>query len=245
MKKAKLFYFPYAGASSATYRSWGNKFDESIEFTVLDYPGHGRRNSESFCRSAADISRALLPVIAQSVADGTPYFFAGHCLGALIGFSLCQMIDLSKELPMPSGLIISGHGAPDKVVIEGLYKMNDTELIEYQKKVGGIPEELLEDDYIDYVKEIVLPPIRYDSEAYESFKVSDTNPVLPIPLTVINGLKDWKSPQDEVKRWSSFSSKEVRFVNYDEDHYFINSMTKAYIEEMTKTIRNILDLCES
>lgn len=244
MKEAKLFYFPYAGASSATYRSWGNKFDERIEFTVLDYPGHGRRNSESFCRSAADISRALFPVIAESIADGVPYFFAGHCLGALIGFSLCQKIESSKEFPLPSGLILSGHGAPDKVVIEGLYKMNDTELMEYQKKVGGIPEELLEDDYIDYVKEIVLPPIRFDSEAYESFKVSDTNPVLSVPITVINGLKDWKSPQEEVKRWSGFSSKEVRYVNYEEDHYFINSMTRAYIEELNTTILNTLGLSE-
>lgn len=243
MKKARLYYFPYAGASSVTYKTWGKNFDTNIEFKVMDYPGHGKRSEEPFCASAFAASKDLYQSIVKDYKKGESYYFAGHCLGALICFEVCHMLAEKQDIALPERLFLSGHGAPDKIIMEGLHKMSDEELIAYQKSVGGIPEELLKEDFIDYVKEIVLPPIRYDSKAYEEYTVKEGRDTLKVPLTVINGLNDWKSPQEEVKRWDSFSTGTIKYVNYNTNHYFINTMTQEYLNEINLTIQaDLLEL---
>ena len=235
MEKVHLYYFPYAGASSVTYKSWF-KGSDLIEFVVMDYPGHGKRNQEPLIHSANEICDDLFKKIKSRQTNGAPYFFAGHCLGALISYEICRLIERDGTIQPPQRLFLSGHGAPDKLINEGLYKMTDDDLIQYQRKVKGIPEELLGDDFIDYVKEIVLPPIRSDSEVYESYRIGDNDDIIHVPLTVINGLKDWKSPQDEVKRWNEFTSNCVDYINFDDTHYFINNRTDEYLMEIEKGI---------
>ena len=235
MKKATVYYFPYAGASTATFRSWNKEFSEDVELKVIDYPGHGKRSKEKFLDSSEDLCKDIYSIVKQEQSGGEgDYYLAGHCLGALVSFRVCQMIEKEKQIRLPRRIFISGHGAPDKVVYEGLYKMNDEDLLAYQKKVGLIPSELFEDDYIDYVKMMLLPIIRHDSMAYESFK-AEPYPV-SVPITAINGLKDWKSPQDEVTRWEQFTTDEVKFVNYDEEHFFVSSMTDIYLAEINNTV---------
>ena len=194
MKKATIYYFLYAGASTATVRSWSKKFSDGVELKVIDYPGHGKRSKEKFLDSSEELCNDIYNILKQEQKEGEgDYYLAGHCLGALISFRLCQMIEKDKQIKLPRRIFVSGHGAPDKVVIEGLYKMNDEELLANQKNVGLIPPELFEDDYIDYVKMMLLPVIRHDSMAYESF-TSEPCPI-SVPVTAINGLKDWKSPK--------------------------------------------------
>lgn len=236
MEKVNLYYFPYAGASSVTYKAWINSF-EDVNFIVLDYPGHGKRSEEPLVSSTEEICRDLFKRIAERQNMSERYYFAGHCLGALAAYEICRRIGKEAGMNPPARLFLSGHGAPDRVVHEGLYKMSDDELIEYQRKVKGIPEELLEEDYIDYVRAIVLPPIRSDSEVYEGFAIDPGDGIVSVPLTVINGLKDWKSPQDEVKRWDGFTDSSVDYVNFDEDHYFLNTRTDEYLKVIKDAIR--------
>ena len=236
MEKATLYYFPYAGASSATYKSWIKNCGD-VNFVVMDYPGHGKRSYEQLLNSASDVCEDLLKIIKNRQDFSEKYYFAGHCLGALIAYEICRMIEAEGSLPAPRALFLSGHGAPDKVVNEGLYKMTDDELIEYQRRVGGIPDELLQEEYLDYVKEIVLPLIRSDSETYESYQFHGNEGIVNVPLIIINGLKDWKSPREEVKRWNEFTRSYVKYVDFDDDHYFLNKRTDEYLGVIMNEIK--------
>ena len=37
-------------------------------------------------------------------------------------------------------------------------------------------------------------------------------------------------------RWKQFTTDEVKFVNYDEEHFFVTSMTDTYLAEINETV---------
>jgi Predicted thioesterase involved in non-ribosomal peptide biosynthesis len=236
MSKEKLYYFPYAGASTATFKNWNSYFGDDITFEVLDYPGHGKRVFEDYCNSVHEICDDIYSVIRKNYEEGQKYYFAGHCLGGLIIYELCQMIQDKHEMEMPNMIFASGHGAPDKVVNEGIAKMDDMTMLEYLNKQGAVDSALLDDDFRELVTDIVIPPIRKDAEVYENYTINSNYKIPKVNLSVLYGTSDWKSPMEEIQRWKDFVDGIVELYPFNGGHYFINSMTEEYLSLIKKLI---------
>lgn len=233
----KLYFLPYAGASEMTYKKWKKFFkDTNIEFKVLDYAGHGNRNSENYITTIKETCEDIYNLIKEDNKEDKPFFLAGHCLGAIIAYELCYLISEKKEISNPAGIFISGHGAPDKVVYEHICDMNDEKLINYLYEQGNLKEEMLQKEMRNIVNEVVLPPLRADSKLYESYVYNKERKALDLDFYVLYGNNDWKCPKEEIKRWDEFIESPIKYYEYSGGHYFINNLYK----ECAKDIMNII-----
>lgn len=235
MADYKVYYFPYAGASSLTFKKWDKLFGEDIEFIAFDYPGHGTRSKERFLEDVKEVCEELYELIVEENAEQCPYVLAGHCLGGIIAYELYYMILERGEIPLPERLFISGHGAPDKVVDEGILQMDNLEILTYLHNLGVVKDAMMEKEAIEFTEGIYVPPIRSDTKLYCDYKYLEGREELLVPLTIQYGEHDWKCPKEEVMRWEKFAS-DIHYISYPTGHYFITELTEQVIEDMRRDI---------
>ncbi len=234
MIKHKIYYFPYAGASSSTFKRWNNLFDHEVEFIAFDYAGHGDKSDEPFSESIEEMCEELYELILEDNEEEVPYVLAGHCLGGILACELYYMIVERGEMPIPDRIFISGHGAPDKVVDEGLLGMEDEQLLCYFNQQGIIPDSMLEGEVRRFTEGLYLPPIKADANIYLNYQWNSEREKIEVPLTIQYGIKDKKCPLEEIQRWTDFTTKEVHFISYDAGHYFIMEQAKQLVEDIQK-----------
>ena len=56
MKKAVLYYFPYAGATTVSFKNIENYFSDEIEPVCLEYAAHGKRIKEKNYASITELA---------------------------------------------------------------------------------------------------------------------------------------------------------------------------------------------
>src|SRR6185312_7790359 len=68
-QKLRLFCFPYAGGSAASYREWSDALAGHVDVVAIEYPGRGARRREQLLTRITGMVDALLPDI-KSAIDG-------------------------------------------------------------------------------------------------------------------------------------------------------------------------------
>ncbi len=236
MDKRKVLYFPYGGASSSTFKKWMPMFEKEIDFKVMDYPGHGKRIFEDYCTSICTLIDDLYEKLKVELRPEQPYYLAGHCMAAIVVYELSRKIVEKNEIKLPEMLIVSGHGAPNRIVREGLYQLTDNALIEQLRIEGGIDETLFDESCKEILTEVILPAIKVDSKMYDNYHFDEKNKQLNIEIAVLYGDKDWKTPKEIINCWDEFTTEKVTYIGFPDGHYFINSMTKDYIIKTSELI---------
>lgn len=238
MKKAILFYFPYAGASSVSFKNIDAFFSEDVEVVCIEYAGHGKRIEEKFADSVIALANEAFAEILQR-QDKAPIFLAGHCLGALVAYEVCHLMKNAniKEL---AGLIISGQGSPDDIISEHLQNMDEDKLLDYLVVHELMDSALLSQRFRGYVTELILKPIINDSVVYD-FYVNNNNEALHIPVTILYGMDDARYPLVKLKRWEGFVEKAITFYPFSGGHYFIRKNEKNYFEKINDVINDAIN----
>ena len=236
MDRIDLYCLPYAGGSAGTFKKWNSLFDKKINFKAIDYAGHGNRNGEEFYSNIQECCDDIYNIIKKEHKPGMPYYLMGHCMGAVLCYELCCMIEKKQEFEGPEAIFVSGHGAPDKIVNEHLSEMSKDELTAYLYDKGAIAPEMLADEMRELVHSFILPPVIADSDLYESYAINETREPLKQKIVVMYGKNDYKFSADAVREWQDFSDKEVAFIEYDGGHYFINDMREECARDINKYI---------
>src|SRR5690348_12875642 len=104
-----LVCLPYAGGSTAAFRSWETALADAIELWRVQLPGRGARIAEPPYTRLRPLVRALAQVL-QSATD-RPYALFGHSMGALLAYEVALALRADGR-PPPRRLIVSGHRAP-------------------------------------------------------------------------------------------------------------------------------------
>ena len=228
----KYYFIPYAGGSLATFNHWKKLFAPEIEFTVMELPGHGRRIFEDCIEDFQEAIDGLYQALREQITEGTEvYALGGHCLGAVLAAELVFEIQRKNEIPLPKGIIISGHGSPSYVEQkEKISKKSELEITEILKRDGGFSVESLQPEIL----ELLIPVIRSDASLYESYRY--TKKELPVDVAILYGRNDPKTPFHEVKEWEELigTDKEIQFFAFDTDHYFILKESDKYIETVQR-----------
>ena len=233
----KIYYFPYAGASSATFKKWGRLFGDTVEFIAFDYAGHGDKSSEPFSETVEEICEELYELILEDNEEEMPFVLAGHCLGGMIACELYYKILERGEMPLPERIFVSGHGAPDRLVDEGLLTMNNDEILTYFNRLGAIKDNMLEGEARKFTEGLYIPLIRADAKLYLDYQWNTGRDKMKVPLTIQYGSRDKKCPIEEVKRWTDFTTEPVHFVEYDAGHYFILEQMEKVIADMKEDMK--------
>jgi medium-chain acyl-[acyl-carrier-protein] hydrolase len=107
--RSRLFCFPHAGGSAATFRHWTSFFQPTIEVCVVHRSGCGDHLRDVPLTRIGPAVEAVCAALAQW--SDKPFAFFGHSIGALIAFEVARRLAVLGG-PAPSHLFVSACRAP-------------------------------------------------------------------------------------------------------------------------------------
>lgn len=226
--EGRLFIFPYAGGSPAAFSKWtaGN-----IETHIAHYPGRGSRFNEPAIKRldllVENLSREIQPLLDK------PFALFGHSMGGLIAFELARSLR-RLSLPRPTRLFISACGAPHLPDPNPpIHSLPDDEFLEALKKFNGIPAEILNQPE---ALALLLPILRADFEAVETYRFDSNEPPLDIPITAFGGLDDERVRREGLEGWASRTGSRFEAHFFPGGHFFINDAKDEIVQSIAAEI---------
>lgn len=229
----RLFCFPYAGGTAASFRLWQEALPRSIQLSAVQPPGRGDRLSEPPFRHLPEMIQALGPALLPFF--NKPFAFFGHSMGALIIFELTRWLR-STDNPMPVHLFVSGRHAPHLPNDEpSIHDLPEPEFIERLRQLDGTPQEVLSHPEL---MQIMIPLLRADFSVCGTYEYQSEAP-LNCPLTVFGGLEDVEVPREKLEPWRVHTSSSFSLQMFPGSHFFIHSAKDDLVRAIsTKLPRN-------
>ncbi len=207
----QLFLLHFAGGNCYSYDFIKGSLKDFNLF-VLELPGRGRRLNENLLKdfdlAAHDIYRQLTQKL-----NSSPFFIYGHSMGAYLALRVSKMLE--KSGTSPAYIIVSGNAGPGIGDGKKRYLMNHEDFVGELRKLGGVPDELIENQelfkYFD-------PILRADFEITEKNELGN-EPAVNVPLYAIMGSREEKV--DEISNWGRFTRSRFNYEVLEGDHFFI------------------------
>ena len=232
MQTVKLFCLPYAGGSAAVFAQWQQYLDPRIRLVPVELAGRGRRIKDPLYGSLSDAMNDAFRIITNSI-DGSSYAIMGHSMGSLIAYEVAQKIR-TANIPQPSHVFFSGHGAPHIPLKEDkkFNLMTDAEFKKEMIALGGTPPEFFQ---YPELMELFLPLLRSDFAIAET--EIHTREIRPLDcnITIFHGKKD-DLTAGQSDDWKCHTLKNCRIHYFEGGHFFINEE----IAEITRLINETL-----
>jgi len=207
-----LFLLHFAGGNRYSFQ-FLTSYLKDFEVIPLELPGRGRRMGEDLLRNF-DIAAADLYEQVVRCLDGPDFLIYGHSMGAYLALRVANMLERSGL--HPAYLFVSGNAGPGIRDSRNRYLMGREEFIEELKKLGGIPEELIEDQELF---DLFEPVLRADFEIAESNDI-DQDPPVSAPLFAMMGSEE--EDVESISNWSRYTRSAYRHEVLTGDHFFIH-----------------------
>jgi external thioesterase TEII len=216
MKKPQLFLLHFAGGNCYSFQFMMSMLRD-FEVISLELPGRGKRMSETLLRNfdeaARDVYAQLLPKISSPV-----FLMYGHSMGAYLALRVANMLE--KAGKVAAAIIVSGNAGPGIMDPKKRYLMEPGEFKEELKKIGGVPDELLQDEELFSFFE---PILRADFEIAENTGM-ENEPPISSPLFAIMGTEE--DEVNEITNWANFTKSSFNHEILEGDHFFIHKHPK-------------------
>lgn len=224
--RVRLFCLPFAGAGAATFRTWGERFPDTIEVCPVEIPGRGVLRREPLLTQMS-VLRDWIVREMQPLLD-VPVAIFGHSMGARVGFAVARALG-----DKVGHFFASGSRAPDLPRGRDLARLSDDELLSEIVAMGGIPPEILA---APELLKMALPALRADFSVIES-PLPSAKERLSCPLTVFAGTQDTGVPLADAKRWADFTTAaKSRFVELPHDHFYLGHAVDTLVQEIVKDL---------
>lgn len=213
----RIFCLPHAGGSANAFFSWISRYAASdTAIHPIEYPGRGTRAGEPLPRSVDELASELLDELRDMMNAG-PFAILGHSLGALVGFCVAQRLEAMGGR-RPSRLVLCGAEPPGAGRRAPWHALARAPLIERLRGLGAMSSRAWDnDDLVD----VILPTIRADLAAAETWAPADITPV-ESPIIAVAGDRDVMAPSDSVAEWRLFAGGPFDFRILEGDHFFLH-----------------------
>lgn len=231
----RILCLPHAGAGASVYRAWGAGLPGSVGVCPVQPPGRERRYKEQPLSNAAAIADRLAPEVMAEVA--APYVVFGHSTGALCAFELAREIRRLNGL-MPAHLFVAGRPAPhlpmQRTAVSGLPV---TELAVVLRRIGGTPEELLNDP--DLLARF-QPLLAADFAVNETYAYSP-QPPLDIPITALAATQDPLAGLAQMLAWEEHTTAEFQLHALNGGHFAVFDREQGALDRINSVLDAIVN----
>ncbi len=212
----QLFCLPYAGGGASIYRSWQAAVGPSIRIHPVRLPGRESRIHERPLESVAELVETITSEIVSALEG--PFALFGYSFGALLAFETTR--ELRRRNIAPERLMVAALKAPQLALRrKPIHTLPDREFAEEVRRFCGTPDAVLENTEL---MNIVLPAIKADFTAYETYRYSQ-EPPLDIPITAMGGITDPSVSPGELAAWGDQTSAGFATRLFPGGHFFLNT----------------------
>lgn len=202
-----------------------------METWIAHYPGRGSRYNETPITELSvlveKINRAIQPLVDK------PFIFFGHSLGGMVAFELARQLS-QQNLPQPQNLFVSACGAPHiPDPYPSIHTLPDSEFIKSLRQLNGIPAEVANHSEL---MELLLPTLRADFEAIESYKYISNERRLTCPIIAFGGFDDPRISRERLEGWAYHTTASFKSQYFSGGHFFINAARQSVIASMIAEI---------
>lgn len=228
-KKRRLFLLPFAGGNRYSYQ-FMLPYLKDFEVYPLELPGRGKRGKEPLVGSFFDAMGDVFRQISKEIEPDRDVIY-GHSLGAILGHWVTYRLEKSGK--SPARLIVSGIPRPSirkSDSLQSVYDLPKAEFIERLIRMGGMPEELIENkEFFEYAE----PILRADFKLLNS--ISDHQPnAIKTPLIAIMGTQESKA--HEIEEWGNYTHGSLECHHMEGGHFFINNHPQTLVELISKSL---------
>lgn len=235
-KQIKLFCLPYAaGSAQSIYSKWSENLDSKIELRPIELAGRGSRIAENLHLSLEEAIDDVLEQIRDEIIHHD-YAIFGHSMGSILTYKVLQRID-NLKLPPPIHSFFSGRRAPhcQSRKVTPYSKMNDLELMNEIKELGGTPLEFFE---YPELKNIFLPIFKSDLKIAETLVEESEISILNHDISVFIGKEENVTTQ-EANEWIQYTSEKCSIEYFEGGHFFLLDQRYTVIDSINNClIRN-------
>lgn len=228
-EKIQVFLLHFAGGNCYSFQFLKPYFPVNFEFIPLELPGRGKRMLEELL---FDESHAIADYLNQikALRNKKPFLIFGHSMGATLGLRVAKKLEESGDSLLR--LIVAGNAGPGTGERKRRSEMGDEELKNELRTLGGVPEEVLEnEDLFNFF----IPSMKADFKLLENLKELDENYKIQAPITAVMG--DEEETADEIGNWGRFTSNEFVHQLLKGNHFFIHD----HPSEIGKIFKNSYD----
>ena len=227
-KEINLLCFTFAGGNKYSYRPLFEKVPSFLNIITIEYPGRGSRIREQLISDIHNLVNDLYKQVKSIVEKGN-YAIYGHSLGGLVAYLMTLKL-IENNHRKPKHLFITGTSGPSALQKKKRYLLPHDEFIKEIKDLGGMPDEILQnEDLLNFLE----PILRNDFKVGEAYIHEDHAP-LNIPITVITG-SDEDMDYEDILLWQR-ESEFVEFMQMPGGHFFILQHIDKILEIMSKNL---------
>jgi surfactin synthase thioesterase subunit len=190
----RLVCLPHAGGSASFFFPYATALRPTIDVLAVQYPGRQDRWLDPLIDNIAELADAV--TVALGPWLDRPFALFGHSMGASLAFEVANRL-IARGCP-PTRVFVSGRRAPSRHRDgEMIHQMNDDEIVAELAEMSGTDPSVLHDDEL---LEMVLPGVRNDFHAAETYRYAGTPP-LTCPITALTGDADPRVDVADVDAW--------------------------------------------
>jgi medium-chain acyl-[acyl-carrier-protein] hydrolase len=212
----QLFCLPHAGAGASVYWEWVPLLAPDVAVVPIQLPGRESRYKERPRRSVSDLTAELIKPLAGRV--GPDFALFGHSMGAMLGYELTRAL-AARGTP-PRHLFVSGQRAPHlEPARRDTHLLPGPELLAVMEELEGTSPEVLA--HPELVR-LLLPVMRADLEVCETYSHPHES-ALPVPITVLGGLRDPSVSTKEMQAWKDLTSAGFDAEFFPGGHFYLHT----------------------
>lgn len=210
--KPQLFLLHFAGGNSYSFR-FMNPLLTKFDVVALELPGRGDRMDENLLRNFDLAANDIFGQINKKLTSSDNFLIYGHSLGAYLALRVaCMLEKINKK---PKHVIVSGNAGP------GIREAKDYHLLEKNdfktelNKMGGFPQEILENNELfDFFE----PVLRADFELIEKDMLSNEK---PIAASIYAFMGSEEKLVKNITNWGNFTTATFNYEVVNGGHFFI------------------------
>lgn len=225
-QKPQLFTIHFAGGNCYSFNFLKQYLDPYFEVVALELPGRGKRMIQPLLKDVHLATTDLLNEWTKKRKQGVPFGIYGHSMGAILGFELTKRQKHEK----PLFLLVSGNAGPNIERGELRYNLERNALKEELKKLGGAPQELLDNEELFTFFE---PILRADFEVVECYKTDATAKINSPIYAVMGSTETYVS---SIENWKNFTTAICDISIMEGNHFFINDQPEALASLLKKAL---------
>ncbi|WP_369636197.1 thioesterase II family protein [Nocardia sp. JMUB6875] len=213
-----LVCFPPGGGSVTAYRALAQRFGSGTAVFGVQYPGRQDRLGDAMVPVLTELAAAAAADLLTWPREVRLAIF-GHSMGATVAYEAVRRVEAGgREV---SHLFVSGRPAPAFEVTGRLHAGPDADLIAELERLSNDPESVRILREEPSLAELVLPAVRSDYQAVETYRHEPGAP-LRTPITALISTADPTTTAAQAEQWRDYTETDFDLATFPGGHFYLD-----------------------